>query len=47
MKDSKTSYRLGELAQVVPKGGRAMMILVGEKDVRISSPRVEIKLIIV
>ena len=33
VKDSKQSERLGDLAQVLPKGGRSLMILVGEKDV--------------
>ena len=33
IKDSKASERLGVLAQVLPKGGRSVMILVGEKDV--------------
>ncbi|KAH9220589.1 ribosome recycling factor-domain-containing protein [Leptodontidium sp. 2 PMI_412] len=32
VKDSKTSEKLGDLAQVLPKGGRSLMILVGEKD---------------
>jgi ribosome recycling factor len=32
-KDSKKTERLGDLAQVLPKGGRMLMILVGEKDV--------------
>jgi len=32
-KDSKNTIRLGELAQVLPKGGRSVMVLVGEKDV--------------
>lgn len=32
-KDSKATVRLGELAQVLPKGGRNVMVLVGEKDV--------------
>ncbi|KAI6717015.1 ribosome recycling factor domain-containing protein [Diplocarpon mali] len=32
VKDSKTSEKLGVLAQVLPKGGRSLMILVGEKD---------------
>jgi ribosome recycling factor len=32
-KDSKNTERLGDLAQVLPKGGRSLMILVGEKDV--------------
>jgi len=31
-KESKTTIRLGELAQVLPKGGRSLMVLVGEKD---------------
>lgn len=31
-KDSKASFRIGELAQVLPKGGRSIMLLVGEKD---------------
>ncbi|KAJ5037446.1 uncharacterized protein L3040_007621 [Drepanopeziza brunnea f. sp. 'multigermtubi'] len=31
-KDSRASERLGDLAQVLPKGGRSLMILVGEKD---------------
>ena len=33
IKDSKASERLGDLAQVLPKGGRNLMILVGEKEV--------------
>jgi ribosome recycling factor len=33
VKDSKASERLGDLAQVLPKGGRSLMILVGEKEV--------------
>lgn len=33
MKDSKASEKLGDLAQVLPKGGRSLMVLVGEKDV--------------
>ena len=33
VKDSKSTERLGDLAQVLPKGGRSLMILVGEKDV--------------
>lgn len=32
-KDNKASERLGDLAQVLPKGGRSVMVLVGEKDV--------------
>ena len=32
-KDSKATERLGDLAQVLPKGGRSVMILAGEKDV--------------
>jgi ribosome recycling factor len=32
-KDSKKAIRLGELAQVLPKGGRTVMVLVGEADV--------------
>jgi len=32
VKDSKASERLGDLAQVLPKSGRSLMILVGEKD---------------
>lgn len=32
VKDSKASERLGDLAQVLPKGGRSLMILVGEKE---------------
>lgn len=35
-KDSKKTERLGDLAQVLPKGGRMLMILVGEKDVSCS-----------
>ena len=35
-KDSKATERLGDLAQVLPKGGRSVMILVGEKDVEYS-----------
>lgn len=32
-KESKATERLGDLAQVLPKGGRSLMVLVGEKDV--------------
>ena len=32
-KDNKRTERLGDLAQVLPKGGRSVMILVGEKEV--------------
>jgi ribosome recycling factor len=32
-KDNKATERLGDLAQVLPKGGRSLMILVGEKEV--------------
>lgn len=32
VKDSKKSERLSDLAQVLPKGGRSLSILVGEKD---------------
>ncbi|PQE29962.1 Ribosome recycling factor protein [Rutstroemia sp. NJR-2017a WRK4] len=31
-KDSKESFRLGDLAQVLPKGGRSVQLLVGEQD---------------
>lgn len=40
VKDSKSSEKLGDLAQVLPKGGRSLMILVGEKDV--SLPRTSV-----
>jgi len=33
VKDEKGTERLGDLAQVLPKGGRTVMVLVGEKDV--------------
>lgn len=33
-KDTKASFRLGDLAQVIPKGGKSIMVLVGEADVR-------------
>jgi ribosome recycling factor len=36
MKDNKASERLGDLAQVLPKGGRSLMILVGEKEVSLA-----------
>lgn len=36
VKDSNKSERLGDLAQVLPKGGRSLMILVGEKDVSLT-----------
>ena len=32
-KDNKQSVRLGDLAQVVPKGGKSIVVLVGEADV--------------
>ncbi|KAI9880145.1 MAG: hypothetical protein M1830_005174 [Pleopsidium flavum] len=32
VKGSKETVRLGELAQIVPKGGRAVIVMVGEKD---------------
>ncbi|KAI9744399.1 MAG: hypothetical protein M1818_001928 [Claussenomyces sp. TS43310] len=31
-KDPKSSIRLGDLAQVLPKGGRSVAVVVGEKD---------------
>ncbi|QSZ29699.1 hypothetical protein DSL72_004216 [Monilinia vaccinii-corymbosi] len=31
-KDAKESFRLGDLAQVLPKGGRSIVLMVGEKD---------------
>jgi ribosome recycling factor len=37
-KDSKASIRLGELAQVLPKGGRNVVILVGEAAVGVAHP---------
>jgi len=37
VKDSKGSERLGDLAQVLPKGGRSVMVLEGEKEVRFPS----------
>ncbi len=37
VKDSKGSERLGDLAQVLPKGGRSVMVLVGEKEVSFPS----------
>lgn len=36
-KGSKETIRLGELAQVIPKGGRTINVLVGEADVGLSS----------
>ncbi len=33
VKGSKETVKLGELAQIVPKGGRAVIVMVGEKDV--------------
>lgn len=33
-KDSKSTIKLGELAQVLPKGGRMVTVLVGDKEVR-------------
>ena len=41
IKDSKASERLGDLAQVLPKGGRSLMILVGEKEVSDSDKSME------
>ena len=32
-KENKSTIRLGELAQVVPKGGKSVVVLVGEADV--------------
>jgi ribosome recycling factor len=32
-KDNKLTIRLGDLAQVVPKGGKSVVVLVGEADV--------------
>ena len=36
-KGSKETVRLGDLAQVVPRGGRTVVVLVGEKDVRMDA----------
>jgi ribosome recycling factor len=33
IKGSKDTERLGDLAQVLPKGGRSLMLLVGDKEV--------------
>lgn len=38
VKDEKGTERLGDLAQVLPKGGRSVMVLVGEKDVSFFNP---------
>lgn len=38
-KDNKQSIRLGDLAQVVPKGGKSIVVLVGEADVSKSYSR--------
>jgi len=35
--EGKESVRLGDLAQVVPRGGRTVVVMVGEADVRITS----------
>lgn len=43
LKDEKGTERLGDLAQVLPKGGRSVMVLVGEKDVSLLIPS-ELKL---
>jgi ribosome recycling factor len=32
-RDNKTSFRLEDLAQVIPKGGKSIVVLVGEADV--------------
>ena len=34
VKGDKETVRLGDLAQAIPKGGRAVVVLVGEADVR-------------
>jgi ribosome recycling factor len=40
-KENKQSLRLGDLAQVVPKGGKSIVVLVGEADVsRVMQPDV-------
>lgn len=36
VKGSKETVKLGELAQVVPKGGRSVAIIVGEEDVSLN-----------
>jgi ribosome recycling factor len=36
LKGDKESVRLGDLAQVIPKGGRTLTIMVGEEDVSIA-----------
>lgn len=33
-----TTTRLGDLAQVVPRGGKTVAVLVGDKDVRLPQP---------
>ena len=37
-KESKKTERLGDLANVLPNGGRMLMVLVGEKEVSSFSP---------
>jgi hypothetical protein len=39
VKGSKETAKLGELAQVVPKGGRTIAIIVGEEDVSLNHHR--------
>lgn len=34
--EGKASVRLGDLAQVIPRGGRTVVVMVGEADVRVS-----------
>lgn len=34
VKGSKESVRLGELAQVLPRGGRSVVLVVAEREVR-------------
>lgn len=45
-KEGKATERLGDLAQVLPKGGRSVMLLVGEKDVSYRSYRMSARALI-
>lgn len=36
VKGSKESVRLGELAQVLPRGGRSVVVVVAEREVRVN-----------
>ena len=41
--EAKETVRLGDLAQVLPRGGRTVVVLVGEGEVRLRIPALSLQ----